>query len=244
MSLDFFPCKTPIPYDASYVYDACNVLMKSYSKSIVATTHGIVLVKSTTGLVHINLELYSCQDQLKTRIFCRQFCRLEQSASSVIQENIKVKKKKKILLFSRITDETDCSSLRNCWQKTWVFNWSWQLYNYRSYSISRLLGTVTTQWLDSDSEVTVDKLPAKPNYTVGQLCSQSRLTMLSTVVNSDNTVTVQSLCSHWWNMSFAVYVGLLCLFVFMSIADQDNNSLHALVLMIRGVWDNMIYLFF
>ena len=48
MSLDFFPCKIPIPYDASYVYDACNVLVKSYSKSIVATMHGIVLVKSTT----------------------------------------------------------------------------------------------------------------------------------------------------------------------------------------------------
>ena len=47
MCLDFFPCKTPIPYDASYVYDACNVLVKSYSKSIVATTHGIVLVKSS-----------------------------------------------------------------------------------------------------------------------------------------------------------------------------------------------------
>ena len=37
MSLNFFPCKIPIPYDASYVYDACNVLVKSYSKSIVAT---------------------------------------------------------------------------------------------------------------------------------------------------------------------------------------------------------------
>ena len=47
MSLDFFPCKIPIPYDVSYVYDVCNVLVKSYSKSIVATTHGIVLVKSS-----------------------------------------------------------------------------------------------------------------------------------------------------------------------------------------------------
>ena len=44
MSLEFFPCKIPIPYDASYVYDAWSVLVKSYSKSIVATTHGIVLV--------------------------------------------------------------------------------------------------------------------------------------------------------------------------------------------------------
>ena len=51
MSLNFFLCKIPIPSDASYVYDACNVLVKSYSKScIVTTTHGIVLVKSTTGL--------------------------------------------------------------------------------------------------------------------------------------------------------------------------------------------------
>ena len=47
MSLDFIPCKIPIPYDASYIYDACNVLVKSYSKSIVATTHDIVLVKSS-----------------------------------------------------------------------------------------------------------------------------------------------------------------------------------------------------
>ena len=50
MSLNFCPCKIPIPYDASYVYDACNVLVKSYSKSIVATTHCIVLVKSTTDI--------------------------------------------------------------------------------------------------------------------------------------------------------------------------------------------------
>ena len=35
MSLDFFPCKIPIPYDALYVYDACNVLVKYYSKSVV-----------------------------------------------------------------------------------------------------------------------------------------------------------------------------------------------------------------
>ena len=49
MSLDFFPCKVPISYDASYVCDACNVLVKSYSKSILAATHSIVLVKSSTG---------------------------------------------------------------------------------------------------------------------------------------------------------------------------------------------------
>ena len=66
MSLNFFPCKIPIPYDASYVYDACNVLVKSYSKSVVATTHGIVLVKSSNGhhsrlgasLVHLLFLMY------------------------------------------------------------------------------------------------------------------------------------------------------------------------------------------
>ena len=50
MSLDFFLCKIPIPYDESYVYDACNVLVKSYSIFVVAATRGIVLVKSATGL--------------------------------------------------------------------------------------------------------------------------------------------------------------------------------------------------
>ena len=52
MSLDFFPCKNPIPYDASYVYDACSLLVKSYSKSVVAKTRGIVLVKSACGRFH------------------------------------------------------------------------------------------------------------------------------------------------------------------------------------------------
>ena len=52
-----------MPYDASYVYDACNVLVKSNSKSIVATTHCIVLVKSTTGYTchvhnfHIHIQI-------------------------------------------------------------------------------------------------------------------------------------------------------------------------------------------
>ena len=32
MSFFFFPCKIPIPYDASYVYDAWSVFVKSYSK--------------------------------------------------------------------------------------------------------------------------------------------------------------------------------------------------------------------
>ena len=58
MSLDFFPRKIPTPYDASYVYDARNVLVKSYSKSVVATTHGIVLVKSSPGLTCSSSALY------------------------------------------------------------------------------------------------------------------------------------------------------------------------------------------
>ena len=56
MSLDFFPCKIPIPYDASYIYDACNVLVKSYSKSVIAMMHGIVLVNRpmvTVALMNI-----------------------------------------------------------------------------------------------------------------------------------------------------------------------------------------------
>ena len=57
MSLDFFPCKIPILYDTSYVYDACNVLVKSYSKSVVATTYGIVLVKSSPGISTIPVRL-------------------------------------------------------------------------------------------------------------------------------------------------------------------------------------------
>ena len=65
-----------------------------------------------------------------------------------------------------------------------------------NYSISHLLGTVTAQWLDSDNEVTVDNCRQHGDYTVDQLCSQSRHTMLLAIVNSDYTVTVQSLCSH------------------------------------------------
>ena len=57
MSLDFFLCKIPIPYDALYVYDAWSVLVKSYSKSIVATTHGIVLVVGPIIKVKIILSL-------------------------------------------------------------------------------------------------------------------------------------------------------------------------------------------
>ena len=40
-----------------------------------------------------------------------------------------------------------------------------------SYSISHLLATATTQWLDSDSVVTVDNCRQHGDYTVDQLCS-------------------------------------------------------------------------
>ena len=61
-----------------------------------------------------------------------------------------------------------------------------------SYSISHLLATVTTQWLDGDSVVTVHICKQHSDYTaIG-----SSVTMLLAVVNGDYTVTVQSLCSH------------------------------------------------
>ena len=40
-----------------------------------------------------------------------------------------------------------------------------------SYSASHLLGTVTTQWLDSDGVVTVDNCWQHGDYIVDQLCS-------------------------------------------------------------------------
>ena len=39
-----------------------------------------------------------------------------------------------------------------------------------SYSISHLLGTVTTQWLDSDGIVTVDNCRQHSDYTDDELC--------------------------------------------------------------------------
>ena len=66
------------------------------------------------------------------------------------------------------------------------------------------IGTVTTQWLDSDGLVTV--------VNCWQHCDTLQLikcavTVLLADVNSDHTVTVQSLClvDDWWNRSFAVY---------------------------------------
>ena len=55
-----------------------------------------------------------------------------------------------------------------------------------SYSIGHLLGTVTTQCLDSDDVVTVDKCLKHNDYTVDQLYSHRQLT----------TVTTPSLSSH------------------------------------------------
>ena len=61
-----------------------------------------------------------------------------------------------------------------------------------SYSISHLLATVTTQWLEGDGVVTVHNCQQHGDYTaIG-----SSVTMLPAVVNYDYTITVQSLCSH------------------------------------------------
>ena len=68
----FSPCKIPIPYDASYVYDACNVLVKSYSKSVVVTTHGIVLVKSAPDIImHLNMHAFQLRLFVVTQVFSR-----------------------------------------------------------------------------------------------------------------------------------------------------------------------------
>ena len=61
-----------------------------------------------------------------------------------------------------------------------------------SYSIGHLLGTVTTQWLHSDGVVIGVNCRQHGDYTaIG-----SSVTVPPAVVNSDYTVTVQSLCSH------------------------------------------------
>ena len=70
LSFNFFTCKISIPYDASYVYDACNVLVKSYSKSIIATTYGIVLVTSSpdvTGQGQVALSMDGDMAAKRTR---------------------------------------------------------------------------------------------------------------------------------------------------------------------------------
>ena len=62
-----------------------------------------------------------------------------------------------------------------------------------SYSISHLLGTVTTQCVVSDGVVTVDNCRQHDDYIVDQLCS---ITVLPAINDDDYTVTVKSLCSH------------------------------------------------
>ena len=57
-----------------------------------------------------------------------------------------------------------------------------------SYSISHLLGTVTTLWLDSDCVVTIDNCRRHGEYTA--ICSS--VSVLPAVFNSQYTVTVQS----------------------------------------------------
>ena len=60
-----------------------------------------------------------------------------------------------------------------------------------SYSISHLLGTVTTLWLDSDRVVPVDDCRQSGDYTaVG-----SSVTALPAVINGHYTVTIQWQCS-------------------------------------------------
>ena len=61
-----------------------------------------------------------------------------------------------------------------------------------SYSISHLLGTVTTLWLDSDGVVTVDNCQQHGDYSWSTV-----VTVLPTVNNGDQTITIQSLCSHF-----------------------------------------------
>ena len=61
-----------------------------------------------------------------------------------------------------------------------------------SYSISHLLGTVTTQWLDSDGVVTVDNCQQHGDWAA----NGSLITVPPAANNGDYTVTVQSLCSH------------------------------------------------
>ena len=62
-----------------------------------------------------------------------------------------------------------------------------------SYSIPHLLDTVTKQWLDSDSVVTVVKCWQHGDYTA----NGSYVNLLLAVINSDYTVIVQSLCSYF-----------------------------------------------
>ena len=101
-------------------------------------------------------------------------------------------------------------------QEQWLENWSYWLISIgwwmlglvshytqqNSYSISHLLGTVTTWWLHSDSDI--DNCWQHGDWAA----NGSVVIVLPAVNNSDYSVTVQSLCSNsdWWNGSFAVYM--------------------------------------
>ena len=71
--------------------------------------------------------------------------------------------------------------------------WFYYTSQQNSYSISYLLGTVTTQWLDSDSVVPVDNCRQHGDFVYLQHCHCP--------------VIVKSLClvGKWQNSSFAVY---------------------------------------
>ena len=78
------------------------------------------------------------------------------------------------------------------------------------YSISHLLGAVSTQWLDSEGVITVDSCRHQGENTVDQLWVSLRLTFN----NSDYTVTVLycvvtvCLVGYWWNRSL-LYTSVL-----------------------------------
>ena len=68
-----------------------------------------------------------------------------------------------------------------------------------SYSISHLLGTVTTQWLESDSAVTVNNCQQPRDWAT----NDSVVTVLPAISNSDYIVTIQvprSHCVYRWLM--------------------------------------------
>ena len=83
----------------------------------------------------------------------------------------------------------------SCLVNTDVCLWNLICQRYtqqNSYSISHPLGAMTTQWLDSESEVIIDNCRQHGDYTA----ISSLFTMLPAVQNSDYTITFQSPCSH------------------------------------------------
>ena len=67
-----------------------------------------------------------------------------------------------------------------------------QVTQENSYSIGHLWGTVTTQWQDSESVVTV----ANCRQHSDKAANGSVVTVQPAVNNGDYNVTVQSQCSH------------------------------------------------